>query len=501
MQILIPMAGPSPFFPPDEYFFPKSLIEVAARPMIQHVIENLRTIDKKARFIFVIQQDDVRRFSLDRTLKLLAGEECTVVCLEAPTRGALCSALMAVDTIDLDSPLVVANGDQLIADDLSGILGEFRARAASAGVVVFDSVHPRWSYVDVDDSNRVLQAAEKRVISRNAIAGLYYFNQGLTFVDAAKRCIENNASVDGQFYIAPCLNEIILDGGEVVCRRIRDADFHSFYSPEKIHQFEDEMLRRSFRPQRGPGTPRVRVVIPAAGEGSRFRKAGFQKPKPFIDVLGLPMIEHVIRNVAPVQSDVHLLLRAEHVQAEPELVTACRAHGHVIHEVDRLTEGTACTLLLARKAIDNDDPLLVANSDQYVDFDVSAFVKDCMERDLDGSILVFRDPTLNPKWSFAQVDGDGRVIEVAEKKPISDLATVGIYLFRRGADFVRGAIDMISRNDRVNGEFYTCPVYNYLIANGLRIGVYEVPLGAMHGLGTPEDLQAFLSSETARVVS
>jgi NDP-sugar pyrophosphorylase family protein len=497
MQILIPMAGPSPFFPADEYFFPKSLVEVAGRPMVQHVIENLSAIDKDARFIFVVQQDDVRRFSLDRTLQLLAGKDAKVVSLKAPTRGALCSSLLAVDDINLDEPLVVANSDQLIRADLSAIVQNFRAAAVKAGVVVFDSVHPRWSYVDVDERNRVLQAAEKRVISRNAIAGLYYFDRGLTFVEAAKRCIENNASVDGQFYIAPCLNEIILNGGEVTSSRIREADYHSFYSPEKIHQFEDEMLRRSIRSGYDPVIGGVSVVIPAAGEGSRFRKAGFEKPKPFIDVLGQPMIEHVIRNVAPKHSDVHLLLRAEHVQAEPALVSACRSRGHMIHEVDKLTEGTACTLLLARHVIDNDHALLVANSDQYVDFDVSDFVQDCIQRGLDGSILVFRDPTLNPKWSFARIDSNGLVQEVAEKKAISDLATVGIYLFRRGADFVRGAIDMIARNDRVNNEFYTCPVYNYLIARGLRIGVYEVPQRAMHGLGTPEDLKEFLGTRTA----
>jgi len=124
-------------------------------------------------------------------------------------------------------------------------------------------------------------------------------------------------------------------------------------------------------------------------------------------------------------------------------------------------------------------------------------VRDCFDRGLDGSILVFRDPEMNPKWSFARLNDDGTVAEVAEKQPISDLATVGIYFFRRGADFVRAAIDMIAHGDRVNNEFYTCPVYNYAIKNGLKIGVYEIPMAAMHGLGTPEDLQSYLASQAA----
>jgi dTDP-glucose pyrophosphorylase len=137
--------------------------------------------------------------------------------------------------------------------------------------------------------------------------------------------------------------------------------------------------------------------------------------------------------------------------------------------------------------------VLVANSDQYVDFSVDAFVRDCLDRSLDGSILVFKDTKRDPKWSFARLDGAGLVVEVAEKKAISDLATVGIYLFRRGSDFVRAAVDMIARNDRVQNEFYTCPVYNYMLAQGAKIGTYEVPASAMHGLGTPEDLDAYLT--------
>ncbi|MNE15375.1 hypothetical protein D3C80_1082820 [compost metagenome] len=165
--------------------------------------------------------------------------------------------------------------------------------------------------------------------------------------------------------------------------------------------------------------------------------------------------------------------------------------------MDRLTEGTACTILLARQAFDAPAPLLVANSDQYVEFDVDAFVKDCHDRGLDGSILVFRDPHKDPKWSFARIGSDNLVLEVAEKKPISDLATVGVYLFARGDEFVSAAIDMIANNDRVNGEFYTCPVYNYMIRNGARIGVYEVPASAMHGLGTPADLATYLKRQPA----
>lgn len=497
MQILLPIAGKSPFFSPDHYFFPKSLVEVDGRPMIERAVENLSVIDDDCRFVFVLPRNDMVRFAMDRTLRLLSGNDSAIVALQAETQGALCSALMAIDHLDMEAPLVIANGDQVIDADLRHIVDGFRDGKAASGVVIFDSIHPRWSYVAVDDGGDVAQAAEKRAISRNAVAGFYYFETAATFVRAAMRSIVANASHDGLFFIAPVLNEVILEGGRVMATRVPASAYHSFYSPEKIKQYEDESLRASLTGRPRDDDAGIHLVIPAAGEGSRFRQAGYARPKPFIDVRGRPMIDHVIDNVAPKGADVHLLLREEHLTDHAALIDLVRGSVDQIHPVRELTEGTACTLLLARAAFDDDRPLLVANSDQWVDFDVDAYVQDCLDRNLDGSILVFRDADRNPKWSFARLDASGFVVEVAEKKPISDLATVGIYLFRRGSDFVRGAIDMIARNDRVNNEFYTCPVYNYMIANGLKIGVYEVPANAMHGLGTPADLEAFLAKDIA----
>ena len=151
-------------------------------------------------------------------------------------------------------------------------------------------------------------------------------------------------------------------------------------------------------------------------------------------------------------------------------------------------------MLFARRYINNDDPLLIANSDQLVDISMQSFIDDCFSRKLDGSILCFKDPELNPKWSFAKTNEEGLVTEVQEKKAISEFATVGIYLFSKGKSFVDGAVDMIINNDRVNNEFYTCPVYNYAIEKGAKIGIYNINPSEMHGLGTPEDLTVFLGS-------
>lgn len=497
MQILIPISGHSNFFPAEEFYFPKPLIEVAGQPMIQLVIERLKRDFPEASFTFVVDRDEARAFSLDRVLELAAGKGSKVIERLGATSGALCSCLLAMDELDPDDELLIANSDQIITVDLGSRIEGFRRAEADAAVVTFDSVHPRWSYVVDDGSRDVMQAHEKKVVSRHAIAGIYYYRTASIFLKAAQQAILKDAQDDGLFYISATLNEIILSDLRVTHSTIDARDFHSFYAPARISAFELLPEASAIR-SKGQKASAVNVLIPAAGEGSRFAKAHWKKPKPFIDVAGKPMLSHVIGNVCPPGSQASLLLRAEHIEVEAELTREIEKAGINIVPVNRLTEGTVCTVLLARDIFDNDRPLMVANADQLVDFDISDFVDDCMRRGLDGSILVFRNLARDPKWSFARLDGQGLVTEVAEKKAISDLATVGLYLFARGSDFVGAAVDMIAANERVNGEFYTCPVYNYMIAKGARIGVYEVPMEAMHGLGTPDDLTAYLHRTGAR---
>lgn len=238
----------------------------------------------------------------------------------------------------------------------------------------------------------------------------------------------------------------------------------------------------------------LNILIPMAGEGTRFRIAGYELPKPFIDVVGEPMISRVLENLKVPEANYILVVRKEHRQIHQKKFDALAKRFPLqIVDVPQPTEGTVCSVLHARKLINNSVPLLIANSDQFISASIKGFYDDCLGRGLDGSILCFKDRQMDPKWSFARVDAEGFLQEVAEKKPISNLATVGIYLFREGRTFVDAAIDMIARNDRVKGEFYTCPVYNYAIKNGGRFGVYEIEESDMFGLGTPEDLRAFLS--------
>jgi NDP-sugar pyrophosphorylase family protein len=160
-----------------------------------------------------------------------------------------------------------------------------------------------------------------------------------------------------------------------------------------------------------------------------------------------------------------------------------------IIDVDGLTEGACCTTLLAKHLIDNDSPLLIANSDQYLDWNTSEFMYKMQEQDVDAGMVTFR--STHPKWSFAKVDSDGYVTEVAEKNPISDIATAGIYYWKHGRDYVRYAEQMIAKEIRFNNEFYVCPVFNQAVADGKKIKTYDID--GMWGIGTPEDLNTFLA--------
>ncbi len=240
----------------------------------------------------------------------------------------------------------------------------------------------------------------------------------------------------------------------------------------------------------------INIVIPMAGQGNRFAKAGCEKPKPFIDVNGKPMIVRVLENLAYPDARYILVARKGHMDKEKKLVKQIEKEFNAIFiPIDKLTEGTACTVLYARKYINNNEPLLIANSDQIVDINIVDFIDDCKERKLDGSILTFIDEFKDPKWSFAKIDENNLVTEVKEKVVISEFATVGIYLYSKGSDFVNATVDMIIENERVNGEFYTCPTYNYAIEENAKIGIYNIDFQQMHGIGTPDDLKLYLNSK------
>lgn len=236
----------------------------------------------------------------------------------------------------------------------------------------------------------------------------------------------------------------------------------------------------------------LNIVIPMAGAGSRFVKAGYVDPKPLIPVHSIPMIRLVIGNITPscphrfifIAQNSHL----ERYDLPGKLETWTK--GCSIIGIDGLTAGAACTVLKAKSLINTEEPLMIANSDQYVDISIDAYLSHGTEKD--GQIMTMSAD--DPKWSFIDTDDQGNVTRLVEKEVISSEATVGIYNFAHGRDFVRAAEAMIEKNLRVNNEFYVAPAYNQLIREGKKIGWFNIGCvdNGMHGLGTPADLTRFL---------
>lgn len=241
----------------------------------------------------------------------------------------------------------------------------------------------------------------------------------------------------------------------------------------------------------------LNIVVPMAGRGSRFVEAGYKMPKPLIDIYGHPMIEYVTKNITPnVKHRFIYICQNEHLE-KYSLADKLQqiAPGCIIIPINYITEGAACTVLLAEKYIDNDDELMIANSDQYVDTDINSYINAI--QNYDGLIMTM--PANHPKWSYIQFDDYGFVTLVREKEVISNEATVGIYNYKCGCDFVKCAHNMIEKNIRVNNEFYVAPVYNELIAEGKKI-VFKNIGASMFGLGVPEDLNFFMEHEVSKKV-
>ena len=254
---------------------------------------------------------------------------------------------------------------------------------------------------------------------------------------------------------------------------------------EFINRKETHMIKPKWQ-----GRGDVRVLIPMAGAGSRFEKAGYTFPKPLIEVRGKPMIQVVIENLN-IDAEHVFIVQKEHYEKYnlKNLLNIISPNCKIV-QTEGITEGAACTTLLAKEYFNDDKSLIIANSDQFIEWDSNEFMYSMIADDIDAGILTFN--STHPKWSYAKVNDDGFVCEVAEKNPISNIATVGVYYWKKGSDYVKYAEQMIHKNIRVNNEFYVCPVFNQAIEDNKKIKVFNIE--KMWGLGTPEDLDYYLKN-------
>lgn len=224
MNIIIPIAGEDKNLVSTEYI--KSLQEIERKTILQYVFESLQNVSTN-HFIVIIKHQDAEKYHLDNIVKLLRpGAE--IVLAEKETMGAACTCMLAADILDMDEPLLITGGDQILMVSPQLILEDFQFHNYDGGVAVFDDVHPRWSYVKLDEKGFVIEAAEKRPISRNAVAGFYYFKKARYFFDATEKMILKNANVNGNFYICPVFNEMILEQKLIGAYHIKKDQYYNF---------------------------------------------------------------------------------------------------------------------------------------------------------------------------------------------------------------------------------------------------------------------------------
>jgi len=245
MNVLLLMAGPSDKYREAGQTYPKNLVEIAGQPIIQHVMENVAPlVGAKDNLILVLNREEIQRFHTDSVARLLA-PKARICEAMGKTAGAACSALLAIDKIDNDEPLVVANGDQVILTNLPAAIADFNKRKLDGGIIVFEDVHPRWSFVKCNAQGLVVETAEKRPISRLATAGFYYFKRGKDFVRAAERMILKDSQVDGAFFVCPTYNELLLENARIGIFTIPRQNYFSMATPPGAQLYAEHLKKKS----------------------------------------------------------------------------------------------------------------------------------------------------------------------------------------------------------------------------------------------------------------
>lgn len=246
----------------------------------------------------------------------------------------------------------------------------------------------------------------------------------------------------------------------------------------------------------------MKLIIPMAGAGSRFAEQGYTKPKPLIDVSGSPMFVKATDNIVislcrRIDLESIIFVIDAEMDRKYELYAAIRYYypkAKIVALYER-TQGAACTVKAASAYLYPTDPVIVANCDQLIEVDsTQPYTFKDMTDQYDSGMAVFHCPERDPKWSYTQTTDSGMVTRVAEKDPISDLATVGIYYWKTAQMMLNSIDAMMINDDRVNNEFYLCPAFNYTIAAGHSCGTFMVD--QMHGLGTPDDLKKWVKQNS-----
>lgn len=238
MNIVIMMGGSSEEFYKDGSSYSKFLLEINGKSILEHVVDNLKDLlIKPNNIIFIIRKEDNERHYLKDIIRLLL-PSAKVIVIENNVAGAAAASLIVVDELIDYEPILLVNGDQIIDHNLIEAITTFKNKQADAGVIIFESLHPRWSFVKCDKNDFVIEAAEKRPISNYATAGFYYYEKAHEYIHCAKQMIMKDNHLNNRFFICPVFNEMILNNKKIATFKIKTENYHSLMSPKTVKQFE-----------------------------------------------------------------------------------------------------------------------------------------------------------------------------------------------------------------------------------------------------------------------
>ena len=241
INIIIPMSGQSLYETNNGFAYPKVITEIENKTLLEYSQDVFRTLKDEYKVIFVAPEVQLNKLGLRSIIKTISDKDVEIVSLHGATKGAVCSCLMAIDKLNLDEELIISSADHCIDVNLQDYIESFRKMDCDAGILTFQSVHPKWSFVLLNKDNEVYEAAEKNPISKNAIAGLYYFRKTSSFIDAAKSLIRKNSSIEGSYYISTCLNEMVLSGKIIKAQQIDKSLYHNFYDAHTVNSFHPSL--------------------------------------------------------------------------------------------------------------------------------------------------------------------------------------------------------------------------------------------------------------------
>lgn len=243
MNVLIPMSGLGLYLKTEGFTYPKILTEVSGKTLLEHSQSVFSCMSGKVNLAYVVPKSERKKLSLDAIIDIVTGNDANIIDISGETGGALCTCLMALDCLDIEDELIISSADHYIDENIDDVVSYYREKNADAGVLTFESVHPKWSYTVLDEKGNVKQTSEKVPISRNAMTGLFYFKRAGDFIEAAKNVIRKQNQIHGVYFISSSINELILEGKKVVAKPLSTGIYYSFYDAHSIKSFEDSLIQ------------------------------------------------------------------------------------------------------------------------------------------------------------------------------------------------------------------------------------------------------------------